>query len=326
MPDSQNIYVEGLPGTGKTFIIKTLRNMIRKIHKSNHCDIASAPTGCAAALINGSTHARSMSLPVGKKATQCPSNIEDTNLERINFLRDTHRKLKARIMDEHSMLWQLYWAWMKHRHEELRRSVGKITDEEFNEIDSGEHPGEANEVNGEPELPNELTDRPWGGVLYTYSLGDTHQLPPVALNAVYTKKLSRRNGADRMGRIVFHDFIHPDDNSGVNSTVVFLDDVLRQTDPTFKNLLQHMREGNIDDDDCQLIFSRMLANMTAQDRNNFEADALHLVPTWKQANGINIKYLQTQLNTPIARFAAELSTSRGDGKNCCISEFNFLLM
>ena len=67
LPDSQNIYVEGLPGTGKTFIIKTLRNMIRKIHKSNHCDIASAPTGCATALINGSTHARSMSLPVEKK-------------------------------------------------------------------------------------------------------------------------------------------------------------------------------------------------------------------------------------------------------------------
>ena len=87
-----------------------------------------------------------------------------------------------------------------------------------------------------------------------------------------------------------------------------------------------MREGDIDDDDCELIFSRMLANMTTQDQNNFEIDALHLVPTWKQANGINIKYLQTQLDTPIARFAAELSTSRGDGKNCCISEFNFLLM
>ena len=121
LPEMQNVLVEGLPGTGKTFVINTLRNMIRKMHKTNNCDIASAPTGCAAALINGSTHARSMALPVGKKANLPPSNIEVTNLERIKYLRDSHQLLIARIMDESSMLGMLYWAWLRHRHEELRR-------------------------------------------------------------------------------------------------------------------------------------------------------------------------------------------------------------
>jgi hypothetical protein len=326
LPEMQNVYVEGLPGTGKTFVINTIRNMIRKIYKSNRRDAASAPTGCAAALINGSTHARSMSLPVGKKAKLPPSNIDVTNLDRIKYLRDSHKHLIARIMDESSMLGQLYWAWLKHRHEELRRPVGRITDEEFNDIDDEEQdhvdPGIV-----PIDLTTDITSRPWGGVPFIYSFGDTNQLPPVAMKAVYDNKPSRGRdgGAERMGRIAFHEFINPSSGSGANSTIVFLDDVLRQTDPIFKKLLQNMREGAMDDADCELIFSRMLADMSPDDRKTFERDALHLVPTWKQANAINIKYLQEELDTPIARYLAQLSTSRGDGKNCCISESNFPL-
>jgi hypothetical protein len=331
LPDMQNVYVEGLPGTGKTFVINTLRNMIRKIYKSNNRDIASAPTGCAAALINGSTHARSMSLPVGKKAKECPSNIETTHLDRIKYLRECHRLLIARTMDESSMLGQLYWGWMRHRHEEMRRPVGRITDEEFNDVkneDDQEQNIAANVDDGlvQLALPMEMTDRPWGGVPFIYSFGNTNQLPPVAMKAVYDSKPSRgRHGSEQMGKIAFKDFIDPPPNSGVNSTVVILDEVLRQTDPVFKKLLEDMREGKMDDNDCDIIFQRMLANMGEEERDTFVVDALHLVPTWKQANEINIRYLQTELNTPIARFAADLSTTRGDGKNCCISECNFPL-
>jgi hypothetical protein len=52
LPSMQTIYVEGLPGTGKTFIINTLCNVVKIIYRSNVADAASAPTGCAAALID----------------------------------------------------------------------------------------------------------------------------------------------------------------------------------------------------------------------------------------------------------------------------------
>ena len=51
-PVSHHIKIEGKPGTGKIFVINTLRNITRKKFKSNKYDEASAPTGCATSLIN----------------------------------------------------------------------------------------------------------------------------------------------------------------------------------------------------------------------------------------------------------------------------------
>ena len=87
-----------------------------------------------------------------------------------------------------------------------------------------------------------------------------------------------------------------------------MDDVERQTDPTFKKLLQTMRGGNMDDNDINLMLGRVLSNMTNKDKQLFESEGLHLVPTWKQASSINLKYLQTNFETPIAGSVAEMST------------------
>ena len=43
-------FVEGKPGIVKTFILLTMRNTTRLLHRRNFADLASAPTSCAAAL------------------------------------------------------------------------------------------------------------------------------------------------------------------------------------------------------------------------------------------------------------------------------------
>ena len=55
-PPCQFVFIEGKPGTGKTFVTRTLRNCTRMLSNNSNSDMASAPTGCAAALIDGSTH------------------------------------------------------------------------------------------------------------------------------------------------------------------------------------------------------------------------------------------------------------------------------
>ena len=55
---SENVFAEGLPGTGKTFVIQTTRNISIAIKGHNSADMASAPTGCAASIILGNTNCR----------------------------------------------------------------------------------------------------------------------------------------------------------------------------------------------------------------------------------------------------------------------------
>jgi hypothetical protein len=101
LPPIQTIYVEGLPGTGKTFIINTLCNIVKIIFCSNVADAASAPKGCAAALIDRSTHVRMMKIPVGREAAKAPLSIQTTNLNQLKYLHDKFRSLITILMDEH---------------------------------------------------------------------------------------------------------------------------------------------------------------------------------------------------------------------------------
>ena len=65
LPPSLFTVIEGKPGTGKYFVIKTIRNITCQLTNRNNSDMASAPTGCAAALIYGTNNCRCNSIPVG---------------------------------------------------------------------------------------------------------------------------------------------------------------------------------------------------------------------------------------------------------------------
>ena len=325
IPPMQTIYVEGLPGVGKTFLINTLRNIIKIIAGRNDADAASAPTGCAAALIDGSTHARLMSIPVGRNAVKAPTNLVNTNANKLQYLKASCSALDARLMDEHSMMGLQDWAWAKYRNEELRRKSPPVMDEELNEVSVNQDNVNLNDhVDATLPLDDQTHERQWGGIPFLYSFGDTNQLPPVAKRSTYDTRPPKQ-GADRLGKMAFHDFINTTDESESVATVVVMDDVLRQRDERFKTLLQHMREGTMDDDDINMMFSRVIHNLPEVEKQHFLSEGLHLVPTWKEAHAINLEYINTNLNTPIARYEAKMNTCKNNGKNCCISECNFPL-
>ena len=66
---------------------------------------------------------------------------------------------------------------------------------------------------------------------------------------------------------------------------------MRKTDTRFKDLLQNMRQGQMNDDDINLTVGRVLENMTREEQQLFQSEGLHLVPTWKHACAINLDYL-----------------------------------
>ena len=174
LPKQQLIFVEGKPGTGKTFIVKTLRNINRIIYQSNLVDLASAPTGCASALIGGSTHFRVCKIPVGSKFYQCPSNLKNYNTTSLRSLKKVMTSNICRIMDEHSQAGRPFWAWFKHRHEQLRRPQ-IILDDNGNIVF---------DENDDFPLADEIFERPWGGIPFIYSFGDCCQLPPVKMKSI----------------------------------------------------------------------------------------------------------------------------------------------
>ena len=248
----QTIYVEGLPGTGKTFIINTLHNIVEIIYHSNDADAASGPTGCAAALIDGSTHTRMMKIPVRRESLKAPSSIMTTNSNQLKYLQDKFRSLIAILMDEHSMMGCNGWGWARAWNEQLRQPCPAVMDKEHNKV-------VINDVDDSFNLDEEVHMRQWGGIPLYYSLGDTNQLAPVAKRASYDHR-QPNPGADQLGKIVFYDSLHTTDPHEPMATIVLMDDVVRQTDTRFKDLLQNMRQGQMNDNGTNLIVGRVLNN------------------------------------------------------------------
>jgi hypothetical protein len=200
-------------------------------------------------------------------------------------------------------------------------------DEESNELPLGNSAND-NEHHTTAEsafiLDADTCQRPWGGVPFVYSYGDNNQVPPVAKKFTYDTR-APKTAADRAGRVAFHEFITTTNPSESMATVVVMEEVVRQTDEVFKAILQNMRDGTLNNDDIDILLSRMLENLPIEEKQRFQSDGLFLVPTWKEAHTINLEYIQNNLATPIARYDAHMETIKSNGKNCCINESNLPL-
>lgn len=95
-----------------------------------------------------------------------------------------------------------------------------------------------------------------------------------------------------------------------------MEEVLRQDDTHFKTLLSHMRSGDMNNDDCQLLFGRILNNLPSQEKIMF-IDSLNLMPQWKLTFPITIQYLQS-FGNPVAKIKSQYSSYRTDGINHCV--------
>ena len=311
-PDSLFLYVQGNPGAGKTFCQRTMINCIRSIKGSRGYETAVAPTGCAASLLNGGTTYRTFRLPVGKKARQAPSNEGLPNgVDEAKAMVMQLVKLFSIIKDEDSMDTRESWAWFRQRLEETRSPVCAVIEP----LPDANLPQEASITEADillAQLMKEshidfLHQRPFGGVPLITSSGDVHQLPPVAAKAHFdTSNAHRDNPACNIGRIAFKDFLDPPSDSGCRGVTFVLEASLRQNPGPFLDGLNKMRTGGMDYSSVDFFMSRQIGKLSRGERDLFEAQALYIVPTWKRAKPILVRYLK-RLNKPIAKMIGKFN-------------------
>ena len=163
-----HMFVSGVGGTGKSFLIETVRSLVKEIWKDDAsndtiCAVA-APTGLAAYNVGGVTVHRLFQLPIehkGKTAGYWSLSKVAQKVMRTNL-----RCLKLIIIDEVSMLSNLNLAYIHLRLEEL---FGGSGDDYF-------------------------------GSMNMLFVGDILQLPPVTGSPVFSK-LCNKLIASRMGSI-----------------------------------------------------------------------------------------------------------------------------
>lgn len=103
------------------------------------------------------------------------------------------------------------------------------------------------------------------------------------------------------GRIVFHEFLHPLPDSDIDSLVVVMTEVVRQSgDPRFGLILQAMRDGNVSREDARILWNRSLSRLPKEERDDFLLNALFIMATWKETVPITMEYL-IRLCNPVAR-------------------------
>ena len=306
LPPSLHVKCQGKPGTGKSFIIMTLRNITRKMLKSNFADGVCAPTGCASSLISGMTMYRLFKIPTAKDTLyNVPKDRSCSNPFEFKYWVTMWQRMFLLIMDEDSMAGRPIWAWLEHRSQEGRRFLQQSE-------------------NTSPSLyvSREQSIRPWGGIPCVFSFGDCFQLPPVGMKGIHSmKQADREDSSDFVGKLSFHNFLRRDPDSGTISLVVLMDEVLRQQDNEFLNVLDAMRCGAMQECHVNFLLSRLLQDMPDDELRTFEK-ALHIMPTWKQAIPIVVEYLRS-LNTPIARIFAQYSSKKGTKRNHCVSECSY---
>ena len=335
-----HVYVEGKPGTGKTFVLKTARNMVRVVKNSNHAELSLAPTGCASAIIQASTHCRTNKIPTGDAFEKAPSNLEGSICNKMLAVRRSHSAAFFRGLDEHSMAGRKYFTWLKHINTEFRTPT-VVCDDGGNMIDNREGsveipipPGRLSARQRERirldkrmkdvcHVNPQLVQRPWAGIPLVLTMGDQAQLPPVKDKVVYNTSESRKqNSSDACRRVAFHEFLNPPNKDEVESFVIIMDEVVRQDDEEFKALIGCMTDCKMTNADVDWMASKCLCNLESEEKKMFDG-AIHLVRKWEDVKPIIFEYLDSmsrEQNVPLAKFKAKFETTRSDGKNCCLKK------
>ena len=121
-----HMFVSGVGGTGKSFLIETIRSLVKEIWKDHASDnttcAVAAPTGLAAYNVGGVTVHRLFQLPIeheGKTAGYWPLSKVAQKVMRTNLC-----SLKLIIIDKVSMLSNLNLAYIHLRLEELFSGSG----------------------------------------------------------------------------------------------------------------------------------------------------------------------------------------------------------
>lgn len=225
-----NLFVTGRAGTGKSTLLRALRDMIAQ-------DAAVlAPTGLAAVNVGGQTIHSFFGFP--------PRLIRADDIRRSRNGK-LMRRLKLIIIDEVSMVRSdLMWA----IDQSLRLNRGR---------------------------PRE----PFGGVRLLL-FGDLHQLPPVVQSGEEAEHLESVHGGPFFFQL-------PSLSEVAGTSLLELEHVFRQSDETLIDVLNRIRDGEVTEDDLQVLNERTHPIRTLGEGDSF----VILTPTNAAAQRINMAYL-----------------------------------
>ncbi|EJK71700.1 hypothetical protein THAOC_06835 [Thalassiosira oceanica] len=201
----------------------------------NTADIATAPTGCAASLIHGSTHHSMFKIPTKKaNLSKPPSQRTSSNAEETRAHHSRMSNATFFVRDEHSMVSTEVEAWIEHEMRMGRQPQTQVLDDNLDPVempDTPDHP-----------IASHVARRHSGGPDTAISFGDLNQIPPVAGISNYDSRPGNVGTAACVGRVKLSEFRNGCD--GCESTVVIMNTVVRQDDPVFKEFLGRMRQAN----------------------------------------------------------------------------------
>lgn len=129
---------------------------------------------------------------------------------------------------------------------------------------------------------------PFGGVRLVL-FGDLHQLPPVVQEAEVAAHLEETHGGPfffSIGAL----------REGIGTYLLELSQVFRQSDADLIEVLNHIREGDVDEGTLELLNSRVAPIRTLAEGEPY----VILTPTNAAANRINMAYLDALSGAPVA--------------------------
>ena len=272
-----NVFAQGNPGSGKTFIQMTLLNVVRTVCHKMEVAQSIAPTGCAASLLSGTTSHRFCKLPLGRKMYDIPSDQKSLKVNESLTFKNKMESLLMVLIDETSMIGRPDFAWIGHRFREGRKDL------------------------------NGCSDRTFGGIPIRMLFQDLMQLPAVAkksLTDITPAQLNQR--ACQIGRTEFSDYIEPKSNKADIPAVLVMDAVFRQADSSFKEVLQKMRDGTMDKSAVDYLNKRRWSKLSKNEQATFWRDGIFLMPTWARTIPIVKKYLK-DINNPLVVVEADIT-------------------
>lgn len=257
--DGYNVFVTGSAGTGKSHLLKYL--------KENYLDSGlhiTASTGIAAVNVSGQTiHSWA---GIGLANSPIEDIIENILSKKFSRLRRRIRTTNMLAIDEISM---------------ISADVFDILDNVFRVVRDDE--------------------RAFGGIQMIL-FGDFFQLPPISRDS-NNNKLFCFNAPSWQN---------------LNLKTFILKNVFRQKDPKFVKILDHIRYGNIDEEDIKILSSRI----DAKDQND------NIKPTIlsthnRQVEKVNIEQLQkitSESKFFTAKFTGDAKKREFLKKNCLASD------
>ena len=244
LPPQLKMYLGGMGGTGKSLVIKALAYMFNARNENYRFAIL-APTGTAAALLNGSTYHYMLGIRIGRESQSASSS----NIATIAEVRARLQGVEYIFIDEISMV-------------------------SCNELYS---------ISARLAEVRNVHDVPFGG-LNTILAGDFAQLPPTGGSALYSQNISDKQSGRMtvraqetfLGKLLWHQ---------ITTVVILQQNMRQKTqsrdDEKLRTALSNMRYGACTTEDILFLKSRVAGKAEGRPKlNNSQFRNVSVITAW----------------------------------------------